>query len=97
MTTFVLLHGAYQGGWIWGPVRQRLEAQGHRVYAPSLDGCGDRAHAMRSGINTESHGAEIAKLIENHAAVMVETFAQGRVQMREVVVRHDSAAAPGSR
>ena len=40
---------------------------------------------------------EIAKLIENYAAVMVETFAQGRVQMREVVVRHDSAAAPGSR
>ena len=31
MTTFVLLHGAYQGGWIWSPVRQRLEAQGHRV------------------------------------------------------------------
>jgi trk system potassium uptake protein len=36
---------------------------------------------------------EIAKLIENPAAVMVETFAQGRVQMREMVVRHDSAAA----
>jgi trk system potassium uptake protein TrkA len=36
---------------------------------------------------------EIAKLIENPAAVMVETFAQGKVQMREMVVRHDSAAA----
>lgn len=35
---------------------------------------------------------EIAKLIENPAAVLVETFAQGRVQMREMVVRHDSAA-----
>ncbi len=36
---------------------------------------------------------EIAKLIENPAAVMVETFAHGRVQMREMVVRHDSAAS----
>lgn len=36
---------------------------------------------------------EIAKLIENPAAVMVETFAQGRVQMREMVVQDDSAAA----
>lgn len=64
MATFVLLHGAYQGGWIWLLVRERLEAQGHRVYAPSLDGCGERAHSLRSGITTETHGLEIAALLE---------------------------------
>jgi len=82
MTTFVLLHGAYQGGWIWGPVRQRLEAQGHRVYAPSLDGCGERAHTLRLGINTETHGAEIAKLIEMedlNDVVLVGTSSGGMV------------------
>ena len=82
MTTFVLLHGAYQGGWIWGPARQRLEAQGHRVYAPSLDGCGDRALAMRPGINTETHGVEIAKLIEMEDlsdVVLVGTSSGGMV------------------
>src|SRR5262249_23032518 len=38
MATYVLVHGAYQGGWIWKPVVDRLRAAGHRVYAPSLDG-----------------------------------------------------------
>ena len=37
MTTFVLLHGGYQGGWIFNPVAERLRAQGHLVFAPTLD------------------------------------------------------------
>lgn len=82
MTNFLLLHGAYQGGWIWKPVRERLEAQGHRVYAPSLDGCGDRAHALRPGITTETHGAEIAALLDMEDltdVVMVATSSGGMV------------------
>lgn len=82
MANFVLLHGAYQGGWIWMPVRERLEAQGHRVYAPSLDGCGDRAHALRPGITTETHGAEIAALLDMedlNDVVMVATSSGGMV------------------
>jgi len=39
MATYVLIHGAYQGGWIWKTVAQRLRAGGHAVYAPTLDGC----------------------------------------------------------
>ena len=46
MTTFVLLHGAYQGGWIWKLVATRLRAQGHLVFAPTLDGCGERASQL---------------------------------------------------
>jgi hypothetical protein len=38
MATYVLLHGAYQGGWFWQPVATRLRAAGHTVYAPTLDG-----------------------------------------------------------
>lgn len=64
MATFVLLHGAYQGGWIWKPVRERLSAMGHTVFTPTLDGCAERAHALRPGIDTEAHGAEIAGLLE---------------------------------
>ena len=40
MTTFVLIHGAYQGGWIWKPTVEQLLAKGHRVFAPTLDGLG---------------------------------------------------------
>lgn len=42
MTTIVLLHGAFRGGWAWGRVAARLTAQGHRVVAPDLLGAGRR-------------------------------------------------------
>ena len=41
MSTFVLVHGAWHGGWCWRFVRPLLK--GHEVYAPSLTGLGDRA------------------------------------------------------
>lgn len=63
MTTYVLIHGAYQGGWIWQPVARRLIAGGHIVYSPSLDGCAERAGSLRTGITTESHAAEVAQLL----------------------------------
>ena len=82
MATFVLLHGAYQGGWIWKPVRERLAAAGHTVFAPTLDGCAERADALRPGIDTEAHGAEIAKLLEFedlNDVVLVATSSGGMV------------------
>jgi pimeloyl-ACP methyl ester carboxylesterase len=63
MASYVLIHGAYQGGWIWKPTATRLRAAGHLVYAPSLDGCGDRRHSLRPGITVETHAAEIADLL----------------------------------
>jgi pimeloyl-ACP methyl ester carboxylesterase len=63
MTTFVLIHGAYQGGWIWQPTAARLRDAGHLVYAPSLDGCAERRHQLRPGITTETHATEIAELM----------------------------------
>ena len=66
MTDFVLIHGAYQGGWIWKFVSERLRAKGHNVLAPTLDGCAERAAQLRAGITTETHGQEIAKLLYFH-------------------------------
>ena len=54
MATYVLIHGAYQGGWIWKPTASRLREAGHLVYAPSLDGCADRRHSLRPGITVET-------------------------------------------
>lgn len=82
MTTFVLIHGAYQGGWIWGPVAERLRAAGHRLFHPSLDGCAERASAMRPGISTETHGEEIAQLLfheDLRDVVLVGTSSGGMV------------------
>ncbi len=63
MATILLIHGAYQGGWIWTRVAERLRAKGHLVLVPSLDGCAERAAANRPGITTESHAAELAQLL----------------------------------
>jgi len=80
MTTFVLIHGSYQGGWIWQRVASRLRAAGHTVYAPTLDGCAERKHQVRAGITTETHAAEIAEILFyedlNHV-VMVGTSSGG--------------------
>jgi len=63
VTTFVLIHGAYQGGWIWQPTAARLRAARHLVYAPSLDGCADRRHSLRPAITTATQAADIAGLM----------------------------------
>jgi pimeloyl-ACP methyl ester carboxylesterase len=63
MATFVLVHGAYQGGWIWKPVAMRLRAAGHLVFAPTLDGCGERHHLVRRGITVGTHAREVADLL----------------------------------
>jgi len=85
MTTFVLLHGSYQGGWIWQRVANNLRAAGHTVYAPSLDGCAERKYSLRRGITTETHAAEIADLLfyeDLRDVVMVGTSSGGMVLCR---------------
>ena len=42
--TFVLVHGAWHGGWCWRRVADRLTAKGHYVVAPTLSGVGERSH-----------------------------------------------------
>ncbi len=82
MATIVLLHGAYQGGWIWKYVAQHLREAGHLVLAPSLDGCAERAMHIRPGITTETHGEEIARLLhyeDLRDVVLVGTSTGGMV------------------
>lgn len=41
MTTYLLIHGAWHGGWCWRPVARSLRAAGHRVLTPTLPGFAD--------------------------------------------------------
>ncbi len=82
MAQFVLIHGAYQGGWIWQRVTACLVAAGHTVHAPTLDGCAERRHALRPGITTETHAAEVAELLffeDLHNVILVGTSSGGMV------------------
>jgi pimeloyl-ACP methyl ester carboxylesterase len=82
VTDYVLIHGAYQGGWIWKLVSERLRAKGHNALTPTLDGCAERASQLRAGITTETHGQEIARLLYFHDlrdVVLVGTSSGGMV------------------
>ncbi|MGN6571090.1 MAG: alpha/beta fold hydrolase [Pseudolabrys sp.] len=62
--TFVLIHGAYHGGWCWKYVRDLLERAGHRVYAPSLTGQADRSHLLTKDLTMDVHVADIVNLFK---------------------------------
>jgi pimeloyl-ACP methyl ester carboxylesterase len=95
MTTFVLIHGAYQGGWIWKPVADQLRAQGHLVLTPTLDGCAERKHQIRADITTETHAAEIALLLfyqDLKDVVLVGTSTGGMVMARAAELARERLA-----
>src|SRR5690242_7163642 len=96
MTTFVLIHGSYQGGWIWQPIVTRLRAAGHTVCAPTLDGCAERKYQVRAGITVESHAAEIAELLfyeDLNEVVLVGTSSGGMVVCRTAELTQDRIAS----
>ncbi len=62
--TFVLIHGAWHGGWCWSRVSDLLLSKGHKVYAPSLTGNGDRSHLLSKDINLDTHIADIVNLFK---------------------------------
>ena len=44
MANFVLVHGAWHGGWCWSKVAAILRGRGHTVFTPTQTGLGERSH-----------------------------------------------------
>lgn len=63
MTTYVLVHGAWHSGRAWDRVVPLLESAGHRVYAPSLTGYGDKAHLLGPDVGLDTHVDDVVGLI----------------------------------
>ena len=61
--TFVLVHGAWHGGWCWRRVADLLEKQGHKVFTPTLTGLGERSHLLREGIDVTTHVTDVVNLM----------------------------------
>ncbi|GIH23987.1 esterase [Acrocarpospora phusangensis] len=68
MSTFVLVHGAWHGGWVWQRVAPLLRAAGHEVHAPTLTGVSDRAHLLTPQVGLGTHIQDVVALIEAHDA-----------------------------
>ena len=61
--TFVLVHGAWHGGWCWGPVADLLRAEGHSVFAPTLTGCGERLHLSSAETALQTHVTDLLAML----------------------------------
>ena len=64
MATFVLVHGAWAGAWIWKKVIPLLRAAGHDVYATTATGLGDRVHLADPAIDLDTHVTDVVNLLE---------------------------------
>jgi pimeloyl-ACP methyl ester carboxylesterase len=62
--TFVLVHGAWHGGWCWRRVADRLEKQGHKVFTPTLTGLGERSHLMSPSIDLDTHVNDVVNVVK---------------------------------
>lgn len=61
---YVLVHGAWHGGWCWQRVSNELRAQGDIVYTPTLSGLGEHKNTLSPAVNLETHITDIVNLIE---------------------------------
>jgi len=64
MAVFVLVHGAWHGGWCWQKVAPLLRAAGHDVFTPTLTGLGERVHLAHAGVGLDTHVQDIVKVLE---------------------------------
>src|SRR5262249_22161703 len=94
--TFVLVHGAFHGGWCWRRVSDLLEKNGHKVYAPSLTGLGNCSHLMSKDVNVSTHITDVVNLIkwENLSDVVLVGHSYGGLVISGVAEQlHDKLAS----
>lgn len=82
MTNFVLVPGAWLGGWAWAQVAEQLTQSGHDVIAVTLSGLADRQGDDAATVGQARHVDDIVSVIEER-------------DLREVVlVGHSYAGIP---
>jgi hypothetical protein len=86
--TFVLVHGAWHGGWCWRRVSDLLEQQGHKVFTPTLTGVGERSHLMSKDINLVGASASTATGTWDHRRRPDCMAGHVRLELRNVVAKY---------
>lgn len=88
MASFVLIHGAFTGGWIWGRTARALSTLGHEVHWPTLTGCGERSHLLRPEIALAMHVEDVAQMIFHEDLDQVVLVGHGYGGMIASAVAH---------
>src|SRR5918995_2086278 len=63
MAAYLLVPGAWLGGWAWKDVAARLRAEGHDVYPVTLTGLGERAHLATPDVDLETHIQDVVNVL----------------------------------
>ncbi len=63
MAAYVLVHGAYHGGWCWRDVARMLRDAGHDVFTPTLTGLGERSHLLTPAVNLSTHVTDVVNVL----------------------------------
>ena len=106
LTSFVLIHGTWTGGWEWQRTARLLRAAGHEVHAPTLTGCGERAHLISPGVNLDMHIRDVeaviayerlaqVALVAHSSGGMVASAVADRITPRIAALVYVDAALPG--
>ena len=64
MSVFVLVPGAWHGGWCYKRVAKLLRVEGHEVFTPTNTGIGERAHLYDPSIGLDTHVEDIMNVIK---------------------------------
>jgi len=86
---FVLVHGAWSGGWCYHKVAARLRARGYTVFTPTLTGQGDRSHLRDGAINLSLHIEDVCNVFhyENLNRVVLAGHSYGGMVITGVADR----------
>jgi pimeloyl-ACP methyl ester carboxylesterase len=84
--TFVLVHGAWHGGWCWRRVSDLLEKKGHKVFTPTMTGLGACSHLLSKDVNITTHITDIANFIkwENLSDIVLVGHSYGGIMISGV-------------
>ena len=87
--TYVLVHGAWGGGWTYRTLDSMLTAAGHRVYRPTLTGLGERVHLGTPDVGLSTHVTDIVNvlLFENLRDVVLVGHSYGGMVVTGVADR----------
>lgn len=103
---FVLVPGAWLGGWAWRDVARELRAAGHEVHPATLTGLGDRVHLARPEIDLDVHIADVVSLLDaeqlddavlvghSYAVIVITGVADRRPDRLGAVVWLDNSPVP---
>ena len=88
MSTYLLIHGSWHGGWCWYQVLPRLEQAGHRVVAPDLPSLGtDRTPIAQISLGTWTDS--VCQILDAQAEpVILVGHSRGGILISQAAEKH---------